>query len=182
MLKLRLQVQSAKADAVCVQAVPVHHADFIKMRLLNFSHKKSFTLIEVLIFVTIVSLFFVTASAVAVVALQNSKSSEHKILATKYAEELIEWLRSESESGWAEFTDSNHTASCGSMNKCFASLDWTSGECGATCNTKIASLFTRAAGFQLVGDSQVNATVNLSWNELGKSYTVTIKTLFSLLE
>ena len=65
--------------------------------------KKSFTLIEVLIFVTILSLFFVVASAVTITSLQNLKVQEHKILATRYAEELLEWLRGEKEVDWNKF-------------------------------------------------------------------------------
>jgi prepilin-type N-terminal cleavage/methylation domain len=62
------------------------------------THKKSFTLIEVLIFVTILSLFFVAAAAVTIVSLRNLKVQEHKILATRYAEELLELAKREKRS------------------------------------------------------------------------------------
>lgn len=60
----------------------------------------SFTLIEVLIFCGIVSTFFVSAAAITTFLLRSMKVNEHKIIATRYAEELLEWVRAEKEKDW----------------------------------------------------------------------------------
>jgi len=62
-----------------------------------------FSLIEVLVFVTIFGLFFVLAIAVTTASLRNMKVTERRIYAVRYAEEMIEWLRSEKEASWADF-------------------------------------------------------------------------------
>ncbi len=74
----------------------------------NKNYKKSFSLIEVLIFVTILTLFFIVAAAVIITSLRDMKISEHKILATRYAEELMEWLRSDKEVDWGGTTCSGN--------------------------------------------------------------------------
>lgn len=60
----------------------------------------AFTLIEVLIFCGIVSTFFVSAAAITTFLLRSMKANEHKIIATRYAEELLEWVRAEKEKDW----------------------------------------------------------------------------------
>ncbi|PIV62853.1 hypothetical protein COS12_00840 [Candidatus Roizmanbacteria bacterium CG01_land_8_20_14_3_00_33_9] len=60
----------------------------------------SFTLIEVLIFSAIVSTFFVSAAAITTFLLRSMKVNEHKIIATRYAEELLEWVRATKEKDW----------------------------------------------------------------------------------
>lgn len=91
------------------------------------SEVEGFSLIEVLIFVTIFSLFFIIAIASLTSSLRDMKINEHKILAVKYAEELIEWIKAEKEIDWNQFISQR-------MNKyCFnnqLSDNWpTIGEC-----------------------------------------------------
>ena len=63
-------------------------------------HSGGFTLVEVLVFITILSGVFVTTLAIATQALRVSKTAEHRTLATHYADELSEWMLSESEEDW----------------------------------------------------------------------------------
>ena len=51
--------------------------------------KNGFSLIEVLVFITIMSLVFVTAASVVAISLGNLKINEHKLVATRYGERLI---------------------------------------------------------------------------------------------
>jgi type II secretory pathway pseudopilin PulG len=148
--------------------------------------KKSFTLIEVLVFISIVALFFVTAAAVSVATLRNMIINEHKIVATRYAEELSEWLRSEKEADWNLFY--TNVSACGLTARCFTSVAgsedqaWTN-SCNPNC-TLIDNLYSRTVDFTAVvgPPPQVNVTVKVSWQELGNTYTVPIKTGFSLFE
>jgi type II secretory pathway pseudopilin PulG len=143
--------------------------------------KKSFTLIEVLIFVTILSLFFVVASAVTITSLQNLKVQEHKILATRYAEELLEWLRGEKEVDWNKFI--NYRG-----NYCFNSSPIPMSNWPASGNCPTASflnnLYKREVILTPQGSPpyQVNVSITVSWQELGQTYQVPINTVFTVWE
>ena len=149
---------------------------------------KSFSLIEVLIVTSILSVFFVVAISVLVVALRNMKINEHKIYATHYARQLEDWLQTQKEIDWVAFTGK-------SGNFCFSSLSlcWP-GDVGCT-NTNAACLtFTGlnpniykrdlSLSATCAGDfcKEVNATITVAWQELGKDYSVQTKTVFSILE
>jgi len=143
--------------------------------------KKSFTLIEVLIFVTILSLFFVVASAVTITSLQNLKVQEHKILATRYAEELLEWLRGEKEVDWNKFI--NYRG-----NYCFNSSPIPMSNWPASGNCPTASflnnLYKREVILNPQGSPpyQVNVSITVLWQELGQTYQVPINTVFTVWE
>jgi type II secretory pathway pseudopilin PulG len=142
------------------------------------ANKKSFTLIEVLIFVTILSLFFVTAITITVVSLRNLKIQEHKILATRYAEELLEWLRGEKEVDWNLFTTKSDTY-------CFNSSPISSwGNLGNCSSYSLNNLYKREVVLTSYGipPYQVNVSITVSWQELGQTYQVPINTVFTVWE
>jgi len=141
-------------------------------------NKKSFTLIEVLIFVSILSLFFVAAASVTIVSLRNLKVQEHKILATRYAEELLEWLRGEKEADWNDFV--NHSSPLGSTY-CFNLLNWSSGEC---TNYGLNNFYKRWATLTSQGSPppQVYISIIVEWRELGQIYQVPLNTVFTVWE
>ena len=149
--------------------------------------KKSFSLIEVLVFVSIVALFFVAAAAVSVATLRNMIINEHKIVATRYAEELSEWLRSEKEADWNLFYTNVSASACGLTNRCFTSVAGSEDQVWLnSCNPcgLIDNLYSRTVDFSTNPGPppRVDTTVNVSWQELGNTYTVPIKTGFSLFE
>jgi type II secretory pathway pseudopilin PulG len=140
--------------------------------------KKSFTLIEVLIFVTILSLFFVVAAAVTIASLRNLKVQEHKILATRYAQELVEWLRGEKEVDWNQFT--TYTG-----KYCFNSSPITSwGSLGNCSDYGLNNLYKREVNLTVQGNPayQVNVSITVLWQELGQTYKIPINTVFTVWE
>ena len=143
--------------------------------------KKSFTLIEVLIFVTILSLFFVTAITITVVSLRNLKIQEHKILATRYAEELLEWLRGEKEADWNQFT--THSGPYCFNSSPIPMSNWpTSGNCPPA--SFLNNLYKREVILTPQGSPpyQVNVSITVLWQELGQTYQVPINTVFTVWE
>jgi len=66
----------------------------------------AFTLLEVLIFCAIISTFFVSAAAITTFLLRSMKANEHRIIAARYAEELLEWIRAEKERDWEALVSS----------------------------------------------------------------------------
>jgi prepilin-type N-terminal cleavage/methylation domain-containing protein len=144
--------------------------------------KKGFSLVEVLVFVTILSLFFVAAMAVTTYSLRTMKTNQYKILAAHFAEEGLEWLRGQKEDDWTTF--SVYDSSLGPATYCISNLDFSSpGECGENYTLGTPQIFKREVTLENIPDSsdpdQVNATVMVVWNGGDE---VTVKTIFKLLE
>ena len=71
--------------------------------------KKSFSLIEILVVTSILSIFFVVTVSVLVVVLRNMKINEHKIYATHYVGQLEDWLRTQKELDLVDFSSRSGT-------------------------------------------------------------------------
>lgn len=143
----------------------------------------AFSLIEVLVFISILSVFFVVAMVVVTTSLRNMKVSEHKILAARYAEEGIEWIRSEKERiGWDTFTSLD---SISGTTYCLNSLEWISGTC-TTYALGNPVFFKREVVITNEGSPatiQVNAVVTVKWLETGGVvYQVPIREVYRIWE
>ncbi|MBI5123746.1 type II secretion system protein [Candidatus Roizmanbacteria bacterium] len=144
--------------------------------------RKGFSLIEVLVFTAILGLFFVASMAVATFNLKNMKIQEHKILATRFAEEGIEWVKQEKEDDWPIFIT---RGSAGGKTYCLNSLNWnTSVNCGEVYALGTPGFFKRELLITNSGSpiNQVEATVTVYWQDMGTVLSVPIKTVFKLLE
>jgi len=156
------------------------------------SNKKSFTLIEVLIFISILSIFFIFAASITITSLLNLKIQEQKILATRYAEELLEWLRGEKEENWGgdvyqlgnqvdSFTE-KVTQFGINQPVCFNNLNWNK---NFSCEYSLPPFFKRTAYFTWNSGNylyQVNISILVEWQELGKTYKVPINSIFTIWE
>ncbi len=141
---------------------------------------KSFSLIEVLVFVTIISIFFVMAVAATTVAVRNMKYNEHKIIASHYARQLEEWLRAEKEIDWNSFTG-NIGTHC--FNDIIISWPGTSPCPPPALNGLTPPIFDRELILSWdVNPIQVTASITVSWNDLGRNYSITENTVFDVLE
>jgi len=145
------------------------------VKILNKTNlkKSGFTLIEILIVVSILTVFFTAAISVAIINLQNLKSSENKILATRYGEELIEWLRGEKEADWEDFIDKTGVW-------CFKNepiTQWpTNNECGD--DDKITNtVFTRQAEIKY-NASSISVEINITWVEVKNNLNLSLNTNF----
>lgn len=149
-------------------------------------------MVEVVIFVSVLGLFFIYASSVVIASIRNMKVSEHKILATKYAEELMEWLKSQKEINWDDFVSmADNKTYCFNDNinltdvfkgkasgSCVAPNDYT----GITGTTPL--IFKREATLAQEGSpvEQVNVSVKVEWKELGNTYQVPLYSVLTLWE
>lgn len=61
------------------------------------------SLVETMIFIAIVSVVFVTIISSMVGTSRIAKSDFHRLYATRYADDAIEWLRFSSTQGWQQF-------------------------------------------------------------------------------
>lgn len=138
----------------------------------------SFTLIEVLVFVTILTLFFVAAASITTANLRNLKTQEHKILATHYAEELLEWLRGEKEADWNNFINKSSTDG---TTYCFNNLDFNS--YGYCSSYGLNNFYQREGTLIKLSDERISIRITVSWIESGGTeYSVPINTIFSVWE
>ena len=136
-------------------------------------------MVEVLVFVVVVSIFFTSAASISSYMIRAAKINERKIMATRYAEELSEWMRSEKETDWVAFA--SHSDVSGTTQHCFGTLSWSSGSCN------INTVLSRRAYLKQVKDPsnfvyQVEISIEVYWTEAGKNYTVPLKTTYSIWE
>lgn len=150
--------------------------------------KSAFSLVEVLIFVSILSVFFVVAATVVSVSLRNLSISEHKVYASHYATELIEWVRSQSQDDWNAFVNTHAPAS--GQTYCFNSVDindWGSnGKC-TDLNGLSPDIFGREVTITGINSScgftcQARIEVTVMWKEAGIGLTVPVSTVISVWE
>ncbi|PIU36904.1 hypothetical protein CO005_00505 [Candidatus Roizmanbacteria bacterium CG_4_8_14_3_um_filter_34_9] len=136
-----------------------------------------FTLIEVLVFVTVLSLFFISAVTITTFSLRNLKIQEHKIIATRYAEESSEWVKQEKEDDWQVFASHNGT------NYCLNSLSWTNGLC-STYSLGTPGFFKRDLILSISGNptDKITTVLTVSWLENGVNQNVILKSVYNLWE
>lgn len=146
---------------------------------------KAFSLIEVLVFVTILSLLFVSAASITTYLLRTSKFNENKILATHYAEEGLEWVKSDKEDDWNKFTSLDSSAGTGTTY-CIITLDWYApGACSGTYFLGTPNIFLREVLLTNEGSNPVNQTevqVTVYWEEGDKTFNVKINSTQKILE
>ena len=142
--------------------------------------QRGFTLIEVLIFATVLSIFFIIAAASINASLNRLKNDEYKILATHYAQELSEWLKFEKEADWNDFIDNIGTTS--PVTKSFHDLSWSNN------NEPMGDppIFTREATFteESIGGRivRVNVRIKVYWRHNGNVHNVSLSTILSVWE
>lgn len=136
---------------------------------------KGFTLIEMLVFISILSMFFVSATAITIVMIRNANENLHKMLANQYLEETFDWLQSEKEADWLEFIAKApeqetlvNTVELDSRSKVYClndnALGWpqTFGSCSSY---GLHAMFKRELYMRSNGLDRVEVAVKISWKE-----------------
>ena len=148
-------------------------------------------MIEVLVFVSILSLFFVTTAAITASSLKQMTISQHRITASRYAEDLVEFMRGEKDENWTDFVAK---ASSSGVTYCFndpietsthlstisaSSCDSYNGITGST-----SPIFKREVTLtaQNSPTTQVRVSVLVSWLEGSVVYSVPVDTVLSVWE
>jgi Tfp pilus assembly protein PilV len=143
--------------------------------------KHGFTIIEVLIFVTLLSLIFVSVSYIITNTLRNTKQNEYRIVATHYADELKEWLRGEKDVDWQALFSKAGTY-C--FNQTPITQMGTSGACVDFITTDGYGIFSRqvviTASGQSDTDQQISVDITVYWDNGTKS--VKNNTVFTIYE
>lgn len=140
--------------------------------------QKGLSLMEVLIAVGILSMIFMAASMATTISLSRSKYNQNRILASRYADELEEWMAGEKEANWSTFVA--RSASAPGNTYCFNSgtLSWPSiGSCGTTFG--LNSRFKREAILSGTG-TQVDVEITVQWKDGANTYSVPVDTVYAL--
>lgn len=176
------------------------------MSLKKLNINNGFSLIEVLIFVSVFSLFFVMAAAVMTTSLKITKQNQDKILATHYAEDLQEWLEAEKNINWggavcnscaitskSGFTEII-TQTPGTNSFCFNDITLHDNTTVngwpplgvSNCQMTMGGRYRRIATFSAsVVDNfvnQVNVTISVDWMDGGHVKSVPLQSAFSIWE
>ncbi|MCL4375004.1 type II secretion system GspH family protein [Patescibacteria group bacterium] len=159
-----------------------------------------FSLVEILIFTTIVALFFVLGAAVMIFSLRQMQVAQHRIVATREAESLISWFKSAKEVNWGGAECSGCAAGTSAFTEqvsrvthnlvyptiCFNTLDWLADDVCSPSDYSLDGLYKREAKFTYAVVSgyisQVTVAVTVYWRESGESYQVTSNTVLSVWE
>jgi type II secretory pathway pseudopilin PulG len=140
---------------------------------------KGFSLIEVLIFVTILSLFLITAAAIITATIRQNSLKVNMLKATHYNEELLEWIKSERDIDWNTFVSYGDSVG---KTYCFTSEDisWSM----ASCSYDLAGMFKRYGIIKTIGSpvSQVEVTVYTEWQEGGNINSTNLHTIYTIWE
>lgn len=144
---------------------------------LALNKSKGFTIIEVLVFITLISLIFITVSYAITKTLQNTKFNEYKLVATHHVDELQEWLRYQKEADWSSFITHNETY-------CFNQTEITWGYSGSCTDFLDDSynMFKRSVTFTPDSSTQMSVHIEISWTVGSGVQSVVSDTVFSLLE
>ena len=148
---------------------------------------EGFSLVEVLVFTVVLGMFFVAAISVTVFNLKNMKIQEHKILATRYAEEAIEWVKQEKEDNWTDFIEKDTSAVIPSSGTTYClNDDSPSWDSSFPCESYgLNAIFKREIVIRNSGVPDVNLVeveLTVYWEDMGTDLSVTIKNVFKLLE
>ena len=142
------------------------------------------TLLEVLIFTTMITLIFLTIASATTQSIKKTIYNQQKIIATHYAEEAQEWMRGEKETDWAVFSARSDATYC--LNENISTCD-VAGSCWdnrASCGVSDYSLgghFKRSSVLTTNG-SLIDVTTTVEWIEGQNRYSVPIHTTFSRWE
>jgi type II secretory pathway pseudopilin PulG len=143
------------------------------------SVSKGFSLIEVLIFVTILSLFLITAASIITVSIRQNSLKVNMLKAEHYNEQLLEWIRSEKEADWNTFTTN---ADGTGITYCFtdSSYSWNSSPCGYD----LLGMFKRTALLKSFGNpaTKVEVTAYTDWQEGGNTHSTKLHTIYTIWE
>ncbi len=160
----------------------------VKLSVKQRHQSQSFSLIEVIIFIGILSLFFVTGMVVVTASLRNMKVSEHKIVASQYVKQLMSWITVQKENDWVSFVD-NYTSASPGKTYCFndETIAWPVPNIASPCadfSLGSPAIFRREATLTSSGTptSQVEINITIEWNDAGNTFSVPLNTVLSRWE
>jgi type II secretory pathway pseudopilin PulG len=148
------------------------------------------TLLEVLIFMTLLSLIIIAIVYSTTLSLKRTQFNQRKIFATRYAEEVEEWMRGEKEVDWTVFSGrapntycmNTDIGTCDSAGTCWDDV----GACAATdysldAPAGLTNGYKRSVVLSPSG-SRVDMAVTVEWVDGPNTFDVGVNSTFSRWE
>ncbi|QQS43577.1 hypothetical protein IPM65_05505 [Candidatus Roizmanbacteria bacterium] len=151
--------------------------------------KEAFSLIEVIVFMTLVSIVLISAVGFTMRLVHNMSYNQHKLYATHYVQDLKEWLDGEREADWQAFQSySSQAGTTYCANNALAITDTLASLSTGTCpftgvGTQDPRVFRRTLILtkDVAGTAtRVTALLEVAWMEDGVQQTESITTVYSL--
>lgn len=152
--------------------------------------ESGFTLLELLISITMLSFVFVAAASYITTTMRLTQLNQHTVMAIHYAEDLQEWINAEQATNWDTLVDK---ASADGLVYCFNNRltydsSWPT-QTGSCTNYQGMSdippqIFKREVTLKKFGTppTRVQSTVRVSWKELGKTHENITERVYSLYQ
>lgn len=124
--------------------------------------EKGQSLFEVVLSLAVITLIIVTLIILASNSIRNANFSRNKTLATRHAQEALEWLRGERDTDFDAFSIRALTP-----QYCLPSLSWTEaivGSCGAS-DYIAGTILKRDVGFATVTADNIQVQIEVSWQD-----------------
>ena len=132
------------------------------------------SLFEVVFAIAVVAIIISGVVALSATTVRNSSFSRNNALATNYAQEAAEWLRSERDNNWVIFSGRSNTSG---VTWCINALTWVSGVCSGNIS---GTIFMRTVTLttDIVDPNTIQAVVLAIWaDSQGNHQTKTTMTL-----
>lgn len=152
------------------------------MKSMRLKKLAGFSLIEVLVFVTILALFFVAAMAVTIYSLRSMKTQQYKILASHLAEEANEWIKLEKENDWTEFIKHDTSGETGTTY-CLNDIDlnWNNPYTCIEYSFGTPTIFKREVLIKNHGN-QVDTSIIVRWLDSETEKNIVINAIHNIIE
>jgi|SRR3989344_1644719 len=131
--------------------------------------KRGAMLVELLIALAVATMAIVGLVSLTTRSISTAGYSKRQSTATAYANQAMEWIRSEKNADWQAF--STHSGSY-----CLNSLVWTTGSCPKILDS---GTFSRGVVISSPAPQQMQAVVTVSWSEAGKDFSAKQTTIFA---
>lgn len=138
------------------------------------SYRRSWSgqsLFEVIVGLGITALILVGAMSLSTASVRNSDFARNDSVATKFAQEGIEYVREQRDTNWPSF----YGQATGSP-KNLGNLSWPP---GGTCNIPSATIFCRTVTLSQVTSATVDVLVIVSWSDGQGTHNVRSATTFT---
>ncbi len=147
--------------------------------MINLRKEKGQTLLEVLVALAVVVLVIVALIKATTYSLKGSDFSKTQALATRYAQEAIEWTRAERDKSWDNLAD---RSSADGSTYCLTSLSWPgAGGCSESGFLEADNRFKREVVLKNVGGegNRIEVRVEVSWQDASGEHHSRLETYLS---
>lgn len=147
--------------------------------------RKGFSLIEVLVFLSITAVFFISAVSVLIFFLRNIKNQQYKIIASHYIEEASEWLKFQKDAGWENLAS---RSSLSGLVYCVNQLNFNNqypcNSYGLPANPGQMNIFKRQVRLNNLDSvpTRIRAVIEVYWPDLIGENKVRNELILSLIE